>query len=119
MVPGESTSESRRRNLDGKEDWWMPTYIVRFRYTAKALENIADTPKRLDAFKEFFRSQGIEVKGFYLTMGQYDGEFILEASDDELLARTILAWTARGTITTETARAFTEDEFRRIGEALS
>jgi uncharacterized protein with GYD domain len=96
----------------------MPTYIVRFRYTAKALENISETPKRLDAFKEFFRSQSVEVKSFYLTMGQYDGEFVLEASDDELLARTILAWTARGSITTETTRAFTEEEFRRIGDSL-
>jgi uncharacterized protein with GYD domain len=82
------------------------------------LEKIKETPNRLDAFKDFFRSQGIETKAFYLTMGQYDGEFVVEAPDDETLARTILAWTSRGTITTETVRAFSEDEFRRIGGSL-
>ena len=41
----------------------MPTYIVRFRYTAKALENIADTPKRLDAFKEFLPETPPEREG--------------------------------------------------------
>ena len=96
----------------------MPSYIIRFRYTAKALENIRETPKRLDAFKDFFRTQGIETRAFYLTMGQYDGEIVVQAPDDETLAKTILAWTSRGTITTETVRAFTEDEFRQIGASL-
>ena len=97
----------------------MPTYIIRFRYTARALENIKETPGRLDAFKDFFQSQGIETKAFYLTMGQYDGEIVVDAPDDETLARTILAWTSRGSITTETVRAFTEEEFRRIGGSLT
>lgn len=92
----------------------MPTYIIRFRFTPTALEKISDSAGRLDAFKEFFRAQGVETQSFFLTMGEFDGEIVVTAPDDQTLARTLLAWTSRGSITTETVRAFTEDEYREI-----
>ena len=92
----------------------MAAYIIRFRFTTMARERISDSPGRLEAFKEFFLSHGIETRSFYLTMGEYDGEIIVDAPDDHTLARTILAWTSRGSIETETVRAFDEDEYRAI-----
>jgi uncharacterized protein with GYD domain len=92
----------------------MPTYIIRFRFTPTAMEKISDSANRLDAFKEFFRAQGIETQHFFLTLGEYDGEIVVTAPDDQTLARTALAWGSRGTIRTETVRAFTEDEYRQI-----
>jgi len=49
-----------------------------------------------------------------MVTGQYDMVAIVEAPDDVTLATAILAAAAQGSITTETCRAFTEDEYRQI-----
>ena len=47
-------------------------------------------------------------------MGQYDGVVIGEAPNDEAYARTMLAAASDGNTQTETLRAFTEDEYRKL-----
>lgn len=96
----------------------MPTYITLFHYTQKGIETVKDSPSRLDAAKEAARSLGAEIKAFYLTMGRYDGVVIIEAPDDETMAQMMLATGAQGSIRTETLKAFTEEEFRRIVAGL-
>ena len=39
---------------------------------------------------------------------------IVEAPNDEVLARAILTQVSKGGLTTQTSRAFTEDEYRAI-----
>ena len=63
----------------------MPTYITLLRYTQKGVENIKESPKRLDAAKQAFRLLGAEIKAFYLVTGQYDAVVISEAPDEETL----------------------------------
>jgi uncharacterized protein with GYD domain len=92
----------------------VPTYISLIRFTQKGLEAIKDGPKRLDAAKKMFQEQGGTFKAFYLTMGQYDGVLIGEAPNDELIAKLALSSGAQGNIRTETLRAFTEDEYRKL-----
>ncbi len=93
----------------------MPTYITLLTYTQQGVWNIKDGPALLDAAKKAFQSMGVELKGFYLVIGQYDAVVISEASDDAKLA---LATGSLGNVRTETLRAFTEDEFRKIIAAL-
>ena len=64
------------------------------------------------------RSFGSELKAFYLTMGRYDIVAISEAPDDEAVAKVALAIGSAGNVTTETLRAFTEDDDRQIVAAL-
>ncbi len=97
----------------------MPTYISLVRYTQQGVQNIKDTPARLDATKQASQSLGVEIKGWYLTMGQYDLVTIIEAPDDETVAKIALTVGLRGNVRTETLRAFTEEETRRIVEGLS
>ena len=47
-------------------------------------------------------------------MGQYDMVVVVEAPDDETIAKPALAIGARGTSRTVTIRAFTEAEYRKI-----
>ena len=47
-------------------------------------------------------------------MAQYDIVAISEASDDSAAAKVALAISSAGNVTTETLRAFTEDEYRQI-----
>ena len=96
----------------------MPTYITLIRYTQKGVENMKDSPNRLDTAKEVFRSMGAELTAFYLTMGRYDAVVIGEAPDDETTTKLALTLGSAGAIRTETLRAFTEDEYRDIIAAL-
>ena len=96
----------------------MPTYIILLRYTQQGIGDIKESPKRLDAAKQAFRAMGAELKQWYLLMGQYDAVVIGEAPNDETVMKLALSIGARGAIRTETLRAFTEDEYRKLIAAL-
>ncbi len=96
----------------------MATYFLLSRYTEQGIRNIKQSPSRIDALKETFRAHGAEIKQVYLLMGRYDTLLIFEAPDDQTCARLCLSIGAAGNVHTETLRAFTEDEFRKITSAL-
>jgi uncharacterized protein with GYD domain len=54
------------------------------------------------------------LKAWYLTMGRYDAIAIVEAPNDEVVARIALGNASLGNIRSETLRAFSEDEYRRV-----
>ena len=66
----------------------MPTYITLARWTQQGIEQIKESPARLDAFKQLVESAGGKVKA------------------------------SKGSTRSETVRAFTEDEYRKIIAAL-
>jgi uncharacterized protein with GYD domain len=92
----------------------MATYIILFRFTQEGIKNIKESPDRVDVAKQTFQAMGAEVKEFYSVMGKYDTVFIVEAPDDETIAKLTLAIGSLGNVRTETLRAFTEDEYRKI-----
>lgn len=95
----------------------MPTYVTLIQYTQQGIQNIKESPARLDAARAAVEAAGGKIIGFYLTMGQYDAVIITEGPDDETTAKILLATGAQGNVRTETLRAFTEDEARKmIGE---
>ena len=96
----------------------MPTYISLMHFTEKGVENIKNSPARLDDAKNLFQSMGAELKAWYLTLGEYDAVAIAEAPDDETGTKLLLLIGSQGNIRTETFRAFTEDEYRKIISAL-
>jgi uncharacterized protein with GYD domain len=96
----------------------MATYISLIKLTSQGITTIKDGPARLDAGKETLRSFGSELRAFYLTLGRFDVVTISEASDDAAAAKTALAIGSAGNVSTETLRAFTEDEYREIVAAL-
>lgn len=96
----------------------MPTYITLLRWTHKGAENIKQSPTRLDTAKKAFEAAGGRMTQFYLVMGQYDMVTISEAPDDETAAKMSLGAAASGTVQTETLRAFSEAEYRKIMAAL-
>ena len=92
----------------------MPTFITLVNYTQQGVENMKDSPARLDAAKQAFAAMGGELQAFYLVMGRFDAVVIGEAPDDETAALLALAIGGQGAVRTETLRAFTEDEYRAI-----
>jgi uncharacterized protein with GYD domain len=96
----------------------MAKYIVLFSFTDQGIREIKQSPDRVRSAKETFKKMGVEVQGFFLVLGRYDTIFMVEAPDDESVARACLAEASKGNVHTETLRIFSEDEFHRIVDAL-
>lgn len=99
----------------------MPTYIGLLRYTSEGAKGIKGrwahgNPN--DRTREAAKALGCELKGAYITLGQYDGVAIVEAANDTAMAKLALATGMQGIFTTETLRAFTESEFEKIVKEL-
>lgn len=92
----------------------MATFIILIRFTPQGIGSIKESPKRLEAAKQAFRAMGAELKQWYLVSGQYDAVVIGEAPDDETAMKLALLIGSQGNVRTETLRAFTEDEYRKI-----
>jgi uncharacterized protein with GYD domain len=96
----------------------MPTYVSLIHFTQKGVESIKEGPARVDRAKQAFRAAGGELKAFYLVMGRYDAVAISEMPNDEAVARVALTNASMGNVRTETSRAFSEDEYRKIIASL-
>jgi uncharacterized protein with GYD domain len=97
----------------------MPTYITLIRYTEQGVKTFTDLSQRLEETKTAGEAAGAKLVGSYLTMGHYDAVAISEAPDDHSIAELALAAGARGNVRTETMRAFTDEEARKIAADLS
>jgi uncharacterized protein with GYD domain len=96
------------------EETAMANFVMLFRFTRQGLQAVKESPERVDSLKKVFASHGARVKDFYATLGGFDTMFIVEAPDDETVARLSLMIGKEGNVHVETHRAFTEEEFRTM-----
>jgi uncharacterized protein with GYD domain len=96
----------------------MPTFITLANWTDQGIKDVKESPARLDAFRQAAKSLGCEVKSFYLVTGKYDMVLITEAPDGEAVAKLSLMTGSKGSVRTETLRAFPEGAYREIITAL-
>lgn len=96
----------------------MPHYVTLVRYTAQGIAKIKESPARLDAARKAAQAAGGTIHAWYLTMGKYDAVFVSEFPDDESCARFSLSVAASGNVTTQTLKAFTEPDYRKIISSL-
>jgi len=66
------------------------------------MENIMDSPKRLEAARKLGESLGGHITAAYYTMGQYDMVVIMEAPSNEVAMEGLLKTGSLGNVTTET-----------------
>jgi uncharacterized protein with GYD domain len=92
----------------------MPTYIALLKWTGQGIANCSASPSRLDAGRKAFKKMGVKIKDTYLTMGRFDLVCVIDAPDDETYATAMLSLGAQGNVQTETLKAFTEDQYRKI-----
>jgi uncharacterized protein with GYD domain len=96
----------------------MPTFISLVDYTAEGVQQMEHSPERLDDAREVVESMGGELLEFYLTMGQHDAVVIMEFPDAERATQAAITIAGEGAVTTETLRAFPEDEYRELIDGL-
>ncbi len=65
----------------------MTTYVLLVNWTEKGVQQVKESPRRLDAAKKALRDMGGDFKSVFLTMGDYDLIIVCEAPDDAVAAR--------------------------------
>jgi uncharacterized protein with GYD domain len=92
----------------------MAMYVVLANFTDQGVQNVKDTAKRADAFKELAKSRGATVKEIYWTLGQYDIVATVEAPDDTVITALGLTLAKAGNVRTQTLRAFSAADMGAI-----
>ena len=67
----------------------MPTYILMSSLTDEGAETLKYKPERLTEVNEELKALGVEVKQQYAVLGPYDFVNIVEAPDNETIARVL------------------------------
>ncbi len=96
----------------------MPTYILLSRFTQQGRENIKDSPARIEAARKTLESLGGKIRSIHLTLGQYDAVLVVDAPDDESIARFSISVGAKGNVQIESLRAFDEKQFKTLISGL-
>jgi uncharacterized protein with GYD domain len=96
----------------------MATYVTLARYTDQGMRGIKESPARVEAIKKLVADHGGEIKAFYLTLGDYDMLAVIDAPNDNVVAKLLLTIGADGNTRTTTFRAYSEEEFRRVVNSL-
>jgi uncharacterized protein with GYD domain len=92
----------------------METYIILGNWTQQGVAAVKESPVRIEEARKAAEAAGGKFVGWYLTMGRFDFVLIVEAPNAQVVAAILLAYGAQGAGRTETLRAFTEAEFKKI-----
>jgi uncharacterized protein with GYD domain len=88
----------------------MGTYILLVNSTDAGAKGVREIPNRQEASRETAKKLGIVRKSVYMTLGPYDFLQIIEAPNDEAVAKYALSVNSKGNVRTTTMRAFDEAE---------
>ena len=92
----------------------MPVYVTLIRWTDQGRTKTKDLPARYADGQQRIKGAGAKEIGTWVTMGQYDMISVVEAPNDETMARVALEIAGRGNAVTETLRGFTLDEVAKL-----
>jgi uncharacterized protein with GYD domain len=89
----------------------MALYIMTSTLTDEGRKTVKANPSRIKEVNKEVESMGAKVLAQYVVLGQYDFINILEAPDNETIAKIALELGSRGTLQTNTLAALTLDDF--------
>jgi len=92
----------------------MPSYVVLYRFTDQGRKNIKDTVRRAQEVRAENERRGFKVVGHYWTQGRYDLVTVVEAPNEESMMSGLFGIAEAGNVSSETLRAFSDDEMQRI-----
>ncbi|MGH2739077.1 MAG: GYD domain-containing protein [Actinomycetota bacterium] len=92
----------------------MGVYISLIKWTDQGRSKVDSLPDRVGEVEKRLEAAGAKSIGNWLTMGRFDQVAIVEAPDDETAAKLLMVIAGRGNAITETLRAFTMEEARKL-----
>jgi uncharacterized protein with GYD domain len=92
----------------------MPYYVVLYRFTDQGRRSIKTSVMRSREVHEENERRGFKVVGHYWTQGRYDLITVVEAPNEEAMMSGLFSIAEAGNVSSETLRAFTDDEMMRL-----
>jgi uncharacterized protein with GYD domain len=89
----------------------MPTYVMLTNLTADGVRTLKNNPGRVAEVNNEVEQIGAKVVAQYATLGQYDFVTVVEAPDDQTMAKISVELGSRGTMTSQTLSAIPAGEF--------
>jgi len=89
----------------------MATYILLSNLTDSGAETIKKNPKRIKEVSKELDAMGVKVLAQYAVLGPYDFVNIVEAPDNQTVARMSAELSSRGSVRMLTMAAIPIDEF--------
>ena len=89
----------------------MPKYILLTKLTSDGVKTLKANPDRVGEVNAEVETMGCKVLHQWATLGQYDFISVVEAPDEQAMARLSVELGSRGTTTNETLTAIPADEF--------
>jgi len=93
------------------ESGHMPTYILLSTLTAEGRKTIKEKPERIREVNKEIETFGAKVLSQYAVLGPYDFVNVVEAPDNETIARVSVELGARGTVQIMSLPAIPIDKF--------
>jgi uncharacterized protein with GYD domain len=89
----------------------MPTYIMLTTLTPDGVQTVKNNPGRIREVSSEIEQLGATVKAQWATLGHFDFVNVVEAPDEQTIARVSMELGSRGTAKYETLTAIPIDEF--------
>ena len=89
----------------------MPTYVLLSTLTAEGRKTVKDRPERIREVNREIEALGAKVVAQYAVLGPYDFVNIVEAPDNNTIARVSVELGSRGTIQIMSLPAIPLDQF--------
>ena len=89
----------------------MPTYVMLTNLTADGVRTLKNNPGRVSEVNNEVEQIGAKVVAQYATLGQYDFITIVEAPDEQTMAKVSVELGSRGTMTSQTLSAIPAEDF--------
>jgi len=89
----------------------MPTYVLLSTLTAEGRKTVKDRPERIREVNREIEALGAKVIAQYAVLGPYDFVNIVEAPDNNTIARVSVELGSRGTIQIMSLPAIPLDQF--------
>lgn len=89
----------------------MPFYVMLTNLTDEGRKTIKENPERIKEVNKEVEAMGVKVLTQYAVMGPHDFVNILEAPNNETVAKVAVELGARGTLQTLTMAAISLDDF--------
>jgi len=91
----------------------MPMYVMLSTLTSDGLETIKKNPDRITEVGNELKNMGVTIKGQWAVLGEYDFVNLVEAPDNETVARASVEIGSRGSVSMVTMPAIPVEEFIR------
>lgn len=88
----------------------MPVYVMFTTLTDEGRKTVKDKPERIKEVNKEVESMGVKILHQYALLGQYDFINIMEAPNNEAIAKVAMELGARGTVQPLTLAAMSLDD---------